>query len=236
MRVLVTRPEADAEPLVRALAERGIESIVAPLLTIRPLAVNLELDGVQAVLVTSANGARALGRLARGRDVPVLAVGPVSAEAAKSEGFADVRVAGGDVAALADLARNLDPGAGTLVHVAGRDTAGDLAGRLERLGFTVRRAVAYEALTASELPAPARSALEAGRIDAVLLFSPRTAATFLKLARSAGVALGRVDAVCLSAAVADAAKPLEWRRVRVARRPDTVALLDALGPARHTRK
>lgn len=236
MRVLVTRPEDDARALVATLAERGIDSIVAPLLTIRPLAVDLDLDGVQAVLVTSANGARALGRLARGHDVPVLAVGPVSAQAAKSEGFADVRAAGGDVAALADLARNLDPGAGTLVHVAGRDTAGGLAGRLERLGFTVRRAVAYEALTASELPASAKSALEAGRIDAVLLFSPRTAATFVRLARSAGVELGRVDAVCLSAAVADAARALPWRAIRVALRPDTQALLDLLGPARHTRK
>ena len=63
MRVLITRPEDDARPLAERLAARGIEALVEPLLIIVPVAgAELDLDGVQALLVTSANGARALAR------------------------------------------------------------------------------------------------------------------------------------------------------------------------------
>lgn len=232
MRVLVTRPEDDAAPLVAALARRGIAAVVAPLLTIVPRAgAALDPAGAQAILVTSANGARALGRLTARRDLPVLAVGAASAEAARGAGFPDVRAAGGDVATLARLAAaTLDPRGGALVHVAAGALAGDLAGDLARAGFRVERVVAYDARPATALPEAARGALAEGRIDAVLLFSPRTAAAFVDLAAKAGLApaLARVDAVCLSAAVAVRAATVAWRAVRVAARPDTEALLAAL--------
>jgi uroporphyrinogen-III synthase len=161
----------------------------------------------------------------------VLAVGAASAAAARSAGFADVRAAGGDVAALAGLARSsLDPAAGALVHVAAGAVAGDLAGDLGRMGFEVRRAVIYDAIPVTVLPEAARAALAEGTLAAVLLFSPRTAATFVDLAGQAGLgpALARIDAVCLSQPVATKARSLAWRRVHVAARPDTEALLEAL--------
>jgi len=233
LRVLVTRPEDDAEPLVAALAALGVEAVLAPLLTIVPRAdVVLDLEGVQAVLITSANGARALARLTARRDLRLLAVGAASAAAARQAGFADVASAEGDVAALARLAhRVLDPHAGDLLHVAAGVVAGDLAGTLQRSGFTVRRPVAYDAVPAATLPEMARAALAEGTIEAVLLFSPRTARSFVTLVRAAGLgaALGSVDAVCLSAAVAAEARAVPWRAVRVAARPDTDSLLDALG-------
>ncbi len=68
-----------------------------PLLSVRfhdgpPLA----LDGAQAILATSANGVRALARRSRARDLPVFAVGPQTAEAAREAGFANVKSADGD--------------------------------------------------------------------------------------------------------------------------------------------
>jgi uroporphyrinogen-III synthase len=233
LRVLVTRPEDDAEPLVAALAARGIGSVVAPLLAIVPRTdAVLDLEGVQAVLITSANGARALARLTARRDPRLLAVGAASAEAARRAGFAAVMSAEGDVAALAHLAdRVLDPHAGDLLHVAAGVVAGDLAGALRRSGFAVRRCVAYDAVPADALPEAARAALSLRTIEAVLLFSPRTAKSFVTLVRAAGLtpALGTVDAVCLSGAVAAEARAVPWRAVRVAARPETDALLDALG-------
>lgn len=228
MRVLVTRPREDAEPLVALLAAQSIEVVVAPLLAIVPRAdASIDLAGAQAVLLTSANGARMLARLTQRRDILVLAVGAVTGVAAREQGFAEVRVAGGDVAALAALAATLDPAGGTLVHVAGTTVAGDLAGTLARRGFTVRRAVVYDAVPAPDLPAAARDALTAGTIGAVLLFSPRTAATFLGLVRKARLeaSLAGIDAVCLSEAVAIKARAARWRAVRVALRPDTQALI-----------
>ncbi|MEE8274408.1 MAG: uroporphyrinogen-III synthase, partial [Alphaproteobacteria bacterium] len=98
MRVLITRPREDAEALAEALAVRGVEALVEPLLEIVPLNPgDFDLAGVQAALLTSANGARALAAATGSRDVPVLAVGEATAAAARAAGFAEVAVAGGDV-------------------------------------------------------------------------------------------------------------------------------------------
>jgi len=232
VRVLLTRPDMDSRAVADVLAARGIEAVLAPLLSIAPVAnAELDLDGAQAVLVTSANGARALADATPRRDLTVLAVGRGSADAARDAGFERVESADGDVAALAALARvRCDPAAGALVHVSGSVSAGDLAGVLGAAGFEVRRAVLYCATPATTLPEAARQALRAGWLDAALFYSPRTAATFAALVTDAGVeeACKSVDALCLSAAVADALFPLPFAAVKVATRPDQDALLTLL--------
>ena len=104
MGVLITRPRHDAEAVARVLATRGVESLIEPLLEITNLPqAALDLDGVQAVLLTSANGARALAQATTRRDLTVLAVGPATAAAASDAGFTQVETAAGDVNALAGL-------------------------------------------------------------------------------------------------------------------------------------
>jgi uroporphyrinogen-III synthase len=86
LRALITRPEEDAAPLAAALNQRGIETTIESLLSIRTLTdAELDLSGVQAILFTSANGVRAFAELAAAkggagwREIPVLAVGDATA-------------------------------------------------------------------------------------------------------------------------------------------------------------
>ena len=233
MRVLLTRPREEASALAARLAARGIETLVEPLLSIHPLAVPpLALTGVQALAVTSANGARALGRVwpVGAPRLPVFAVGPASAAAARAAGFCRVEAGAEDVAALAQLvAARLDPAAGAVLHAAGSEVAGDLAGLLAVEGFAVRRAVLYRADPALALSAATIAALTRGEIDAVLLYSPRTAMIFAALVHQAGLidACRTLTAYCLSASVA-AAATLPFREVRVAAHPSEEALLALL--------
>src|SRR5690348_13331331 len=101
---LVTRPEADAQALAEALAARGVEPVIEPLLQIgfREGAAP-DLAGAQALLFTSANGARACAAASPRRDLPVLAVGDATARAARELGYVRVESAGGDVEDLARL-------------------------------------------------------------------------------------------------------------------------------------
>ncbi|HYD29857.1 MAG TPA: uroporphyrinogen-III synthase [Azospirillaceae bacterium] len=240
-KVLLTRPQDDSESLAATLAARGWEALIEPMLDI------VWLDGPipdsaasQALLFTSANGVRAFARRSAARDMPVLTVGRASADAARACGFIDVTSADGDADALARLVcERCDPARGPLLHVAGTVTAGDLSGLLTARGFTVERAVLYEARTAASLSAGAMAALTNDQIAAVLFFSPRTARTFVRLLADAGLA-GRTQAtvaLCLSKAVANAARtspdnqPGEtyaWRDVQVAEQPDLGALLALL--------
>ncbi|PKU23459.1 uroporphyrinogen-III synthase [Telmatospirillum siberiense] len=229
MRALVTRPREDAEDVSRALESRGFEVRLEPLLDIHiHRNVVLPLDGVQGLLATSANGVRALAANDAPRTLPLWAVGAATAARAREQGFQSVESAGGDVARLAELvARRVDPAKGALLHAAGSKVAGDLSGALGAQGFEVRRAVLYEARTATGLTPSLLAAMGGQELDLALFFSPRTAATFARLVMAADVAdaCRTIDAGALSEAVAGQLAVLPWRRILVAATPDQAALL-----------
>lgn len=232
MRVLVTRPEEDAKSVLTALKDLGHVGVLAPLLDIRILTgAELDMAGVQALVLTSANGARAFAARCPVRDVPALCVGDATAREALALGFETVKSAAGDVDALAALVvKTLDPRQGPLLHPASTKVAGDLSGLLGRAGFGYRREVLYEAVKADVLPETVRTDLTNGTLDGVVLFSPRTGAAFADLVDKAGLAehLKSTVAFCLSAAVAEKVRGLPWREVRVAKQPDQASLLALL--------
>jgi len=232
MCLLITRPIEDAEPLAAKLAERGIETIIQPLMTITDVeGADIELDNVQALLITSANGIRAFARLCPERNVDVCAVGDASAQAARDLGFGAVKSASGDVEALAALVQtDLDPQAGALLHIAGTHIAGNLSGLLEGAGFEVKRQVLYQGKAAEGLSPATIEALQSGALHGVLLFSPRTAALMVKLVTDADLApaCAKLNAYCLSPAVAEKAQTLSWAGVIVAPEPTGEALLGVI--------
>ena len=228
-RILVTRPQEDAQPLAVRLAGQGHQVLIEPLLEIvyHP-AILPDASQFQALLFTSANGVRSFALCSDQRGMPVLTVGSATADAAIMAGFSDVASADGDVDALARLvAARRRPEAGPLLQLAASERAGDLAGQLTAAGFVVQREVLYEARPVRALSGAAKAALRAEAIDAALLYSPRTARAFVALLAEADLveAARSVAAVCLSGAVAAAAAGIPWRAVRVATRPDQDALL-----------
>ncbi|MFV3131713.1 uroporphyrinogen-III synthase [Niveispirillum sp. KHB5.9] len=223
--VLVTRPEPGAAQTAASLSALGYHPILAPVLTIEPIpGPPIDLSGFDAVAVTSANGVRALAARTADRGRPLYAVGARTAALARDLGFTDVHSADGDVASLSALLA----GKGHVLHVAGVDVAGELA----PADIVVTRLTAYQAVAAKDLPVEALDALRGGLVAYVTLFSPRTADLFVRLAQKAGLSplAGGWTALCLSAAVAQAASGFGFTEIRIAARPDAASLL-ALLPA-----
>lgn len=231
LRLWVTRARPEAQATAARLIDLGHGPLVAPLLAIRRLKPRLALEGVAALVFTSRNGVAAFAALETDRRRPVFAVGDATAEAARAAGFADVRSAAGDVNALAVLITAVHDRASGAVLIAGaREPAGDLPGALNAAGLQTRSAAVYAAV-----PAPGRRGLEAlssGKLDGVLIHSPRAARRFAALAASAPVpaqALSTLCAFCISEAAAAPLRPLGLGRVAVAASPDEAALLSLLG-------
>ena len=89
MRVIVTRPTAQAEPLVRALREAGYDPVVCPLIEIEPIDDGpIFVDGYDWVVVTSAPGAEQLAKRHRGYLPRVAAIGAATAAALTRYGIA----------------------------------------------------------------------------------------------------------------------------------------------------
>lgn len=231
-RVIVTRPAEAFAELRAELAGHGIGALPAPMLAVEALPEAEGLpDGVQAILVTSANGVDGAARLTPRRDLPVLAVGDATADAARGGGFTTVSTASGDAAALVDLAvRRCRPEGGPLVWVSGEVVSTDLDTDLAAHGFTVARRIAYRTIPAEDLPPEAAAALGDGRVEGVLFFSPRSAEAFATLVGGYGLeaACGGVSAYCMSDAIARAASKLAWRAIHVAENPTKTALIAAV--------
>jgi uroporphyrinogen-III synthase len=235
MRLLVTRPEPEAQRTASALRQRGHQVTVAPLLRIEPVAADLGPGPWDALVLTSANSCRASTQHPQRKELlalPVFVVGRRSAEAAHNAGFSDVTSADGDAGALAKLLQarfsGRDP---RLLYLAGEDRAADLAEKLAAHGIALQTVVIYRAVKRAEFPPPARAVLANGEIDGVLHFSRRTAESYLSCATGAGI-LDRALApfhYCLSAQVARPLVQAGAATVRVAARPDEAALLELVG-------
>jgi uroporphyrinogen III methyltransferase/synthase len=87
MRVVVTRPHAQARPLVDALEATGAEVVECPLIEIeRTSDEPIDCAGYEWAVITSPNGADEAAR--RARNLPkVAAVGPGTAEQLRSHGI-----------------------------------------------------------------------------------------------------------------------------------------------------
>ena len=234
MRLLITRPQEDAVAIAEILRTRGHVPIVAPLMMVEVReGPELALEGVQALLATSANGVRAASQRTTRRDLPVYAVGPQTAESARSAGFKKVFSAEGDANALVEfVAERADPRKGGLLHAAGAETAGRIGQALQAKGFAVESIVLYDAVPVTTLPENALSPLQGGTLNGVLLFSPRSGKTFATLVTEAKVAAAceKMEAYCISAATASALAPVTFARVSVAGGPNQDSMLALIPP------
>jgi uroporphyrinogen-III synthase len=238
MRLLVTRPQPDAERTAAILRARGHTVLVMPALRVEPttdvpLGSGTLSHSWTGILMTSANAARAMAQhpsIAALRQLPVFAVGEKTRAAAESAGFLNVISADGDAAALAALVASQLGGErppGRLLYLAGEERTGDLESVLSRQ-FAVDTVVVYRAVMISGLTPPVVEALNAGALDGVLHFSRRSVEALLAAANGAGLH-AKVMALhhyCLSAQVAAA---LEGATVHVAAHPDEQTLLALIG-------
>lgn len=232
MKLLVTRPEEDAGPLVAKLQGLGHEAVPLPLLEIVPRQnVAVEDKPYQALCVSSANGLRSNADLKRFQDVPLFAVGPQSAAAARRAGFTHVSDRGGNVEGLvAVMHKQLKPANGPVLYLSGSETSGDLEGKLRHHGFMVDRVIVYDAVPCA-IPGLAGFAADS---HGVLLYSPRSAKLWLQQVKDGNChdeAAGLTH-FCLSANVA-AALPQNWKK-RISPTPDEngmLALLDQMDDA-----
>jgi uroporphyrinogen-III synthase len=236
VRLLLTRPEPDAQRTAAALRAQGHDVIVGPLLRIVPAPeAQLGAGPWAAVLITSANAAHAMAahtRVAQLRALPVFAVSRRSAEAMAAAGFAEVTSADGNVNDLARLvAARLQPAA-RLLYLAGEERSGDLAGDLRARGFAVETMLIYRAIAATGLPPAVADALASG-LDGVLHFSRRSAETYVDAARAAGMVSNALKPIhfCLSAPVAEPLAQAGAADIRIAERPNEAVLLALIDAA-----
>lgn len=228
MRVLVTRPEPAASRTAQRLRHVGHEPVVLPLSRIVPIPARAS-GAADAVAATSANAIRHAARSIIEPLVllPLFAVGEATAAAAREAGFADIRTGATDAAALAGFAgASLPPGA-RIVYLCGRVRKPDFERSAAAMALVVETSETYDTIEIGPDEAELDRVAAAGRIDAVLVYSPNAARAVDRLVLQRPRPFQAATAICLSPEVSAALGNFA-NRAQVAATPDEDALLAAL--------
>ncbi len=161
-RLVLPPPRAQAEGFAEQVrVSTSLTPLISPMQEMRDLPVKLDLSGITALAFTSKNGVEAFARLSNTR-LPAYCVGKATAARARALGFAAKAAAG----TADDLAKIL-PSSGVL----------HLHGQHVRRVLSAHHLAIYDQM-ALPLSTEAQALLADSAIDAVALFSPRSAALF----------------------------------------------------------
>ena len=220
--LVLTRPlEASLRFLAQVEEQAGLEvrSIISPLFEVVEMSAVVETSGKELVL-TSANGVSGAKRLGFERGSKAYCVGARTAEVAELAGF-DAISAEGNADDLVRLIAD-ERSTQTLVHVHGEHTRGNVAERLNELGFHCESVTTYRQVICPPSEALI-NALHGNDPLLVPLFSPRSALIF-GLAEDIRAPL---HVIAMSQAVAAEVSDLGADTVRVVENPETQAMVAA---------
>lgn len=237
-RVLVTRAAEQAAELVSALREAGVEPVLVPTIAVELDAAGGDLDAAAGrlhtyawVVITSANGARAIVKAAEWVSTPLgtsrwAALGEATRSVLEQEGV-EVDHQPSHASAIA-MAAELPVGRGDRVLVIrGNLGDGELARALRARGAEVDEVVAYRTREAPEGSRPLlRQAFVEGPIDAVVLTSGSTVRGLVALAGAEALDVISIPAICIGPETAADAEHAGFSVLAVSPAPEAVALAD----------
>ncbi|MGY2734219.1 uroporphyrinogen-III synthase [Sphingomonas sp. UYP23] len=212
----VLRPQPGNAATCARAAEAGFETLSLPLFAVEALDWDVP-DPAQhdALILTSANTLRFGGAgIAAVTGLPVLAVGPHTAAAARVAGFDVIAIGSGDGAQIASVAQ--EHGIRRALHLTGRDRTLGAGGAIATV-LPVYHSVAIPV---------APDVLQALDGTIALLHSARAARRLDTLVSAAGLDRSRIAIAAFSPAIAATLGP-GWSDVVAAVTPDDAALFSA---------
>jgi hydroxymethylbilane synthase len=242
-RILVTRAADQADQLVSALRDAGLEPILVPTIAVEFAPPRGDLDTAAGLLhtyawvvITSTNGARAILKAAE-RILTELgapswaAIGPATRRILEHGGI-DVALQPSQSSGIA-LATELPVVAGDRVLVVRGDLADEeLAVALRARGAAVDDVVAYRTREGPEASRPLlRRAMADGPIDAVVFTSGSTVRGLVGLARAEFLEVAAIPCVCIGPETAADARRAGFSVLAVSVTPEAAALASTTAAA-----
>ncbi|MBF0462031.1 MAG: uroporphyrinogen-III synthase [Magnetococcales bacterium] len=249
--ILITRPQPEANSTAQQVIACQGYPLLAPALTILPPRDAAPLQRAlhtlhptsgpppyRGILVTSANGARAIvAAMPTGATPPpFFAVGEKTARLLRQQGWS-VQVppaaAGGEALAHAILqwtqSRQNAHDSHTFLFPQAEQGREELTTCLQQAGYGVERVTAYRAEPITALPPETQTAIAEDKVDAVLFFSGRTAQAFVAALTPHDRAwLAKSCIAVLSPVTALAVRQLGYTATVTATEPSSRGLLAAL--------
>jgi uroporphyrinogen-III synthase len=234
MRILLTRPAAEAPRSAEQLAANGHQIVLSPVIEMCASGAAWPSGVIEGMIATSA-AAFELAQFSPEWPSPearrlfrIFVVGNKTAEAARRCGFAGGIVMAPDAKNLTEAILGAVHAPARLVYLAGHDRKPDLETLCRNAGIDLSVVEIYEARAARAFSDEALAAFARGEIDAVLHYSRRSAEIFLDLAGTHRIDPKRLRHAAISSSAAAPLQSKACGSVAVAAEPNEKALLALL--------
>lgn len=222
MKILVTRPIDEAILLAEQLKSLGHEAIICPLLEIRYLSdVDFkQLSRYRAIIISSRNALKAILSVDKGLNL--LIVGKATTDFAKQLGFYNSICVGRNIIELKESIQDIN----NLLYLSGEDVSDNLEGLPEKID----RLVVYKAIAVKEASKDFLEFMKGDVLKLVMLFSQRTAESFVSLVRThqLGTFCKKLISLSISEKVAKVIEKFELYSYYVAKEPNLEAMLNVI--------
>lgn len=229
--IAILRTPDESSELAEAITVLGYTPIIEPILSVEY--IDAQYPAVQAdtpLIFTSVHGVRAFAQKNEGRNNPVYAVGRVTAEEARGQGFKSVESASGTADDLVALLINRADLVKALLYVRGEEISKDLRQALAASNIFVSEVIGYRTIPAESLSVPLLKSADNQELAAILFFSVRGGKTFASLIEQYGRVhrLKAIKALCLSDGVVQSLSVLPFAEAVVTDKPDRYGMISLL--------
>ena len=217
MHILLTRPLEDCFEIILKFKSLDHKISHLPLLSVEPIKYSkINFSEFKGIILTSSNAVKFLDVKDIDKNTLCFCVGSATEKKAKSVGFQNVIVAGGNVENLKELVlQNFDKKKGKLIYISGEIISSDLDQQLLKEGYDLKRIVNYRTVHNQKFDENFVKELKSNMPDMVYIYSQNSALSFLnfiKINQSKSLWMD-TNLMCISEKTSSILNEIKWKKI-----------------------
>ena len=225
--LLMIRPQEAAQSFVRALSQtldRPFAAVYSPVISIEPVAADIDLRGITHLVFTSANGVKQFAALTQDRSIQALCVGKTTQQVALKAGLKATSTGRTVAELLLWLERRNSGSVLNILYLRGEQVSFDLLPALRKSGIQTRETVLYR--QKHQPLSETASRLLQEKPVVIPVFSANSATGLLKTGALSDTC--QASLVCISPNVARRFSGVSANRITVAKTSDRSGMIAAV--------
>ena len=217
MHILFTRPFDDCHELMLRFKSLGHMVSHIPVISIQKIIYeNLDFSLFKGIIFTSTNAIKFLDTQKIDKQIKCFCVGNATEKVAKTKGFQNIYVAGGNVENLKEvILQNFEVSDGNLIYVTGQIISSDLDKKLISDGYNLKRIINYKAIVQEKFNNDEIEKLKVQIPDIVYVYSQNSALSFLNMIKNCNLQNSwmNTNLMCISEKTSAILNEIKWKKI-----------------------
>ena len=217
MHILFTRPFDDCHELMLRFKSLGHMVSHIPVISIQKIIYeSLDFSLFKGIIFTSSNAIKFLDTQKIDKQIKCFCVGNATEKVAKTKGFQNIYVAGGNVENLKEIIfQNFEASGGNLIYVTGQTISSDLDKKLISEGYNLKRIINYKAILQEKFNNDEIEKLKVQIPDIVYVYSQNSALSFLNMIKNYNLQSSwmNTNLMCISEKTSNVLNEIKWKKI-----------------------